>query len=145
MNEQTRLPYRQSGNQIPTYAGSGHGLCSYLSLCYGCAIPHVALDESLPVRGLLCDHLCSAGLGLVWIRTWVLRGFMILCESDPTVVECVCACLSACVSVCAHARAHFPSWRIHSFHQILKGIYDLSRFRTNNQTPSAVGSMITYD
>lgn len=70
---------------------------------------------------------------------------MILCESDPTVVECVRACMPACVSGCAHACTHFPSRRIHSSHQILKGIYDLSRFRTTNQTPSAVESMIIYD
>ena len=49
---------------------------------------------------------------------------MILCESDPTVVECVRACMPACVSGCAHACTHFPSQRIHSSHQILKKLLD---------------------
>lgn len=91
-----------------------------------------------PLWASVCSSVqCRVGVGM--------DQDLILCESDPTVVECVCACMSACVSVCAHAWAHFPSRRIHSFHQILKGIYDLSKFRTTNQTPSAVGSMSIYD
>ena len=78
-----------------------------------------------------------------------LRGVTILCVCVSAVAECmilcVCARVSVCVSVCAQAHAHFPSRRIHSFHQILKGICDLLRFRTTHQDPSALGSMTIYN
>lgn len=106
-----------------------------LWLCYPSCGPGRVI--SLPWASVCSSVQCRVGVGM--------DQDLILCESDPTVVQCVCACMSACVSVCAHACAHFPSRRIHSFHQILKGIYDLSKFRTTNQTPSAVGSMSIYD